>query len=103
MNLRPGEAIEVIEDHRGNRLAEFNQLGWGLVKHAAFVIGTNDENAHIPGPGGLNGFPIEIVDEIPVQIDVIKGVRLDGTMDLHGRSVGGKTDELDAPFGLQLQ
>ncbi len=72
VDLGPGEAVEIVEDHRAERLAEAGQLGGRLVEFAAFVIGADDEDAHVAPGGFLDGRPVEIVDEIPVEIDVIE-------------------------------
>ena len=49
-----------------------------------------------------DGRPVEIVDEIPVDIDVIKFVGGDRVEDDVRRGVGGKAEEADAAFLLQF-
>ena len=102
VDLGTVQAIKVVELHRRQRGAEPGDLGAGLLEFAAFVIGADDEDAHVLPAGGLDGGPVEVVDEIPVEVDVIEFAGVDGGFDDIGGGVGGKAEETAASFFLQL-
>src|SRR5579862_1769065 len=102
MDLRPMQAKKIVELHRVQRTAQFDELAWRFVKLAAFVVRADDENAHVPRGGGLDRRPVEVVDEIPVEIDVIELAALDGLQDDIGCRVCGKSKEAHAAIALQL-
>jgi hypothetical protein len=77
VNLGPAEAIEVVEDHWAQRRAEIDQLLRRAIELPAFVVGADDENAHVELGGGFNGGPVEVIDEIPVDVEVVESSGLD--------------------------
>ncbi len=102
VHFRPREAVKVVEHHRRQRRAQVDQLLRRLVKFAALVVRADDEHAHVALARRHDGRPVEVVDEIPVEVDVIEFVRGDGVQDdVRGR-VGGKADEPDAAFALEF-
>src|SRR5467141_4080795 len=68
MDLRSGQTIEIVELHRTQRRAQIYEFLWWFVQLSAFVIGTDDEDSHIPSAGCLNRRPVEVVHEIPVNV-----------------------------------
>ena len=58
--------------HRRERRAQIDQLLRRGIEFSAFVIRADDEDAHVPRVRGLDRRPVQVVDEIPVDIDVIE-------------------------------
>ena len=96
VNLGPSEAIKIVELHRRKRRAKFDQFFRRLVKFSAFVVGADDENAHVELSRSLNCRPVQIVDEIPMEIHVVEFAAVHRVQNDVGRSVRGKADEADA-------
>src|ERR1019366_8457283 len=102
VNLRAVEAVKAVELHRRERRAQFADLGSRLLKFSALVVGADDKHAHVVPARGLHGGPVQVVDEIPVEVDVIKFASVDGLQNDVRGAVRGKTDEAAAAFLLQL-
>ena len=67
---------------------------------AALVGGADHKHAHVVGLGQLDGRPVVLTDEIPVEIDVVKGVAGDRLADQGQESMGGEAHMADAALGL---
>ena len=102
VHLRPGQAVKIVKLHRRQRRAQIHQLGRWLVQFPALVIGADDEHAHVQPPRGLDGRPVQIVDEIPVQVDVIEFTAADAIQNNVRGGVRGEPDEATATLALQL-
>ena len=100
MHFRPGEAIEVIENHRRERRAKIHEFLRRFIKFSALVIRADDEDAHVALAGRLNGGPVQVIDEIPMDVDVIELIAVDGIQDDVGGGVSGETEETNAAFLL---
>ena len=73
-----------------------------FVELAAFVVRADDEHAHVARAGRLDRRPVQVVDEIPVQVDVIELAAVDRLEDDVGGGVGGEAEEADAALLLEL-
>ena len=102
VDLWARQAIKVVELHRRQRRAQFDQFRRRLVELAALVVRADDEHPHVRALRRLNGRPVQIVHEIPVDVDVIEFAALDRIQDDVGRGVGGKSDEPRAALRLEL-
>src|SRR5579863_3430090 len=102
MHLGPREAVKVVENHGREGRAEFDEFGRRFVEFAAFVVGADDEDAHVAFAGGGYGGPVQVVDEIPVEIDVIEFAGGNGVENDIGGGVRGEADETDATIALEL-
>ena len=101
VHLRAIQAVKRIELHGVQGDAEVGELRWRGVEFAAFIVGADDEHAHVARGSGLHGGPVEVVDEIPVEIYVIKCVALNGFHDDIGGGVCGESDMPAAALLLQ--
>ena len=101
MHLRPRQAIKVVELHRGQRRAQIHHFRRRLVKLTSFVVRADDEHAHVVPTRRDNGRPIQGIDEVPMQIDVIKLPALHRIKNDIGGGVSRKADETDTPLLLQ--
>ncbi|MCG3777700.1 MAG: hypothetical protein JW388_0394 [Nitrospira sp.] len=102
MYLRPRLTIEAVELHRRERRAEFHQLFRWRIKFAALVVGADDKDAHVQPRGFFDGGPVEVVHEVPVDIEIIKGIAAHGFENDVGGGVGGEADVAHAAFALKL-
>ncbi len=102
VNLGMAETEEIVENDGTQGGAEVDQfLRWG-VEVAAFVGGTDDEDAHVALGGGGDDGPVELVDVVPVNVDVVELIGGDRPDDDVGGTMGGEADEADFALGLQL-
>lgn len=74
----------------------------GGVEFAALVVGADDEDAHVEARGGFDGGPVEVVDEIPVDVEVGELAGVDGVEDDVGGGVGAEAEVAAAAFALEL-
>ena len=102
MHLSSGEAVEVVELHGGERRAKSGQFGGRRVELSALVIRADDEEAHVLAARGLDRRPVQVVDEVPVEIYVVELAGVDGFEDEIGRGVGGEPDETAPALLLEL-
>ena len=97
-----GEAIKVVKNHgadRGAKAGEF--FRWG-VEFAAFVIGADDEDAHVELASGFDGGPVQVIDEIPVKVEVIELTTRDRLVDDIRGCVGAEANEAATAFALKF-
>jgi len=90
--------LKIIGESGSQRRRSFS----GLVEFSALVVGADDEDAHVASGRGLDGRPVEIVDEIPVEVDVVELACLNRPQDSPPRAVRGETDKARPPLALQL-
>ena len=102
VHLRPVQAIKVVELHRRERGGERLDLFAGLLQFAALVVRADDEHAHVQFVRGGHGGPVQVVDEIPVQVDVIEFAAVHRLQNDVCGGVRGKADEPAAALPLQL-
>ena len=102
MHLRPRQTIEAVKLHRRERRAQGGEFGRRCVQFAALVVGADDEHAHVVLGGGFDGGPVEVVHEVPVDIEIIKGIAAHGFENDVGGGVGGEADVAHAAFALKL-
>ena len=81
VDLGMGEAPEIVELHRGKWGAEVDEFGRGTVELPAFVVGADDKHAHVEFPGGLHGGPVQFIDEIVVEVDIVETTAMHGGED----------------------
>ena len=55
VDLRAGKAVEGVELHGRQRLAELDELRRRIVELTALVVGADDEHAHVEAVRGLDG------------------------------------------------
>lgn len=96
------EAEEVVEDHGVEGGAEASEFLWRCVEVAAFVGGADDEDAHVALCGSFDGGPVELVDVVPVEVDVVELVGFDCFDEDVGGAVGGEADEAHLALGLKF-
>ena len=94
MHLRSVQAVERIELHRRKWPAQVDQLGRRRVKFSTLVVRADDEHAHVPLGSGLDTRPIQVVDKVPVQVDVLECVALDRRLDNVCRGMRREADVL---------
>ena len=102
VHLRSRQAIQVVKLHRCQRRAQFHQFLRRLVELATFVVGADDEYAHVPRLGGFDRRPVQVVHEIPMQVHVVELPAVDGVEDNVGGGMSGEADEAGAAFLLEL-
>src|SRR5439155_19070013 len=71
------------------------------IKHSALVVRADDEDTQVASVRRLDGRPVEVVDEIPVDVEVIEYVAVDRLQNDVRRGVSGKTDMADEAVPLQ--
>jgi len=102
VNFPAGKAIEVVELHRRQWPAQLGQLRHGLLQFAAFVVWADDEHSHVVPGRVRDARPVERVDKVPVEVDVVELAGIDGGTDDAHRAVGAETDEPATAFFLEL-
>ena len=102
VDLRAGEAVEGVELHGRERGAHVHELLRRRVEFPALVVGADDEDAHVEARGGFDGGPVEVVDEIPVDVEVGELAGVDGVEDDVGGGVGAEADVAAAALALEL-
>ena len=102
VNLGATQAVEVIELHRRERRAQLHKLVRRFIQLPALVIRADDENPHIAGACGLNRRPVQVVDEVPVDVEVIEIAVVNCFQDNICGGMGGESDEPDATLFLEL-
>ena len=63
------------------RRAHLDEFLWRLVKFSTLVVRADDEHPHVVLARGQDGGPVQVIDEIPMQVDVIEFARVDGIKD----------------------
>src|SRR4051812_23292970 len=53
VHFRPGQTIEIVELHGGERMAQVDKFFWRFVELSALVIRTDDEDAQVASARGL--------------------------------------------------
>ena len=87
MHLRTVQTVQRVELHRRKWLAEPYQLWWWRVKFTPLVVGTDDEHTHVAPGSRLDARPIQVIDEVPVQVHVLECVAFDRLSDNMRRRV----------------
>src|SRR5688500_2289927 len=71
------QTIKIIELHGAQWATQLHQFSGRIVKLSPFVIGADDEYSHVSLARCLNGLPIQIVYEIPMDVEVFEAITLD--------------------------
>src|SRR5262245_65062042 len=100
MNLRARQTVQIVELHRCQWCAELFQFAWRLVQFSTFIIGADDEYAHVVFPRCFDCRPVEVIHEIPVNIDVVESSTVHSFKNDVGRRVRGKSDKANAALFL---
>jgi len=95
------EAEERVELHRREGRAESGHERGAILEAAALVVGADDEHAHVVAARGFEGGGVELVDEVPVQVDVVELAGVDRGQDDVGGGVRGEADEAHAALALE--
>ena len=98
--IGPVKAGRLLSIARISRSKTVDQLSGRFVKLPAFVIRTDDELAHVPCPGSLYRRPVQVVDEIPMHVEIIKLPAIDRFENDIGGRVGREADEAGASLFL---
>src|SRR5262245_22420970 len=102
MNLRAGQTVQIVKLHRCQRSAELFEFARRFVQLSTFVIGTDNEHAHVVLARSLDRPPIEVIHEVPMNIDVIESSTVHSLKNNISRRMSGKPDKSDAALLLQL-
>jgi len=102
VDLRIREAPGVVEDHWRQRRGEVDEFFAGSVELAAFIAGADDEDAHVQFRREFDGGRVELIDEIPMQIDVFETTVFERVEHRLQATVRRETDVADAALFLQF-
>ena len=102
VHLGTGQAIKVIKLHRREGSAEVHKLLRRVIQFSTFVIRTDDKDTHVEFARRFHRHPIQIINELPMQIHIVKLVTIDRVEDDVRRGVGGETQEPNPPLSLQF-
>ena len=102
MHLWAGQAVEVVELHGCQRCAQCAHLGQLKVEFSALVIRADDKDPHVALGRLRHADAVEVVHEVPVQVDVIELIAADGLGDHIRRGVGAKAHVTNPSLALKL-
>src|SRR5262249_29930224 len=90
VDFTAGKAVKVVKLHRRERGAQVTKLWRRLIEFSTLIIRTDDKDTHVPSAGRHDCRPIKIIDEVPVNVQVIEVGTLDSLENNVGRRVGRK-------------
>ena len=102
MHFRTGQAVEVVELHGRQRRTQRTHLGQLEVEFSALVIRADDEDSHVALGRLGHADAVEVVHEVPVQVDVIELIAADGLGNHIRRGVGAKAHVTNPSLALEL-
>ena len=102
MHLRTGQAVEVVELHGRQWLTQRTHLGQLEVEFPALVIRTDDEDSHVALGRLGHADAVEVVHEVPVQVDVIELIAANRLGNHIRRRMGAEAHMTHAPLALEL-
>ena len=88
MDILVPKAKERVKSHGSKRLGKVHEFLWGVVKHAALVIGANDKDSHVVLFCSGDGASVFLKNVVPVEIHVIEAARGTDLLDEFRRSMG---------------
>ena len=98
VNFGAVQTIQIVELHGRQRSGQRLDFLARFVEFAALVVGADDEHAHVESVRGFHRRPIQVVDKIPVEVDIVEFARIDRLENGVGSAVSGKADEAAAAF-----
>src|SRR5690606_36170260 len=89
-----------IELNGRKRRRQVRKQAGGIVEMPPFVVGRDDERAHVARRGKLHGRVVALPEVIIVQIDEVEAIALDGAANDVRGPMSGKTDVANDPLPL---
>ena len=102
MNLGTQQAEKIVKRHRAEWLAQSAQFFGRRIKFSTFVVRTDDKNPHVQRLSGLNGWPVELIDPIPMEIHVVELPSVDSIQNHIQRTMRGESYKTHASTALKL-